>query len=135
MNIHDQVADRVSTAETYAKDGAFYSAARCMAEAAAALMAHADGVTEAMFPDKKPPEFWERFDPVVEALKINQGDMLNALSRIGRKDNPGLMSFAEQVDTDDELEVDDNPLFSVGDSGVWVSAWVWVEGGDEGGDQ
>ena len=26
----------------------------------------------------------------------------------------------------DELEIDDNPMVSVGDQGVWVSAWVWA---------
>ena len=26
----------------------------------------------------------------------------------------------------EDLEVDDNPIVSPGDGGVWVSAWVWV---------
>lgn len=26
----------------------------------------------------------------------------------------------------DDLEVDDQPRFSMGDNGMWVSAWVWV---------
>lgn len=26
----------------------------------------------------------------------------------------------------DDLEIDDTPLLSVGDGGLWVSAWVWV---------
>ena len=26
----------------------------------------------------------------------------------------------------DELEIDDEPMVSVGDRGVWVNAWVWV---------
>jgi hypothetical protein len=31
-----------------------------------------------------------------------------------------------RAQTDDDLEIDDTPLVSVADSGVWVSAWVWV---------
>ena len=27
----------------------------------------------------------------------------------------------------DELEIDDLPVLSEGEDGVWVSAWVWVE--------
>lgn len=26
----------------------------------------------------------------------------------------------------DDLEIDDDPMVSVGDRGVWVSAWVWA---------
>lgn len=44
-----------------------------------------------------------------------------------------LSEYAEQIEeargvTNDELEIDDNPMVSPGgDPGVWVSAWVWVE--------
>lgn len=33
----------------------------------------------------------------------------------------------------DGIEIDDEPLLSIADEGVWVSAWVWVpiEGEDE----
>ena len=27
---------------------------------------------------------------------------------------------------DDECEIDDEPLVSVADEGIWVSAWVWI---------
>jgi hypothetical protein len=33
--------------------------------------------------------------------------------------------------TSDELELDDNPLFSKGEGGTWVSAWVWVPDPEE----
>lgn len=33
--------------------------------------------------------------------------------------------------TDYELEIDDEPMLSVADEGVWVSAWIWVERTDE----
>jgi hypothetical protein len=26
----------------------------------------------------------------------------------------------------DELEIDDEPILSVADDGVWVNAWVWI---------
>lgn len=26
----------------------------------------------------------------------------------------------------DDIEIDDDPLLSIADEGVWVSAWVWV---------
>lgn len=44
---------------------------------------------------------------------------------------PHLMPYAEQVETSDELEVDDRPIFSEADDGVWVGAWVWVAKSDE----
>jgi hypothetical protein len=28
--------------------------------------------------------------------------------------------------SEDDLEIDEDPLLSVGDGGIWVSAWVWV---------
>lgn len=31
-----------------------------------------------------------------------------------------------------DLEIDDNPILSIADKGVWVSAWVWVESSDDG---
>lgn len=44
---------------------------------------------------------------------------------------PHLMPYANQVETNDELEVDDRPIFSEADDGVWVGAWVWVAKSDE----
>ena len=31
-----------------------------------------------------------------------------------------------RLQTNDDLEIDDEPLLSVADDGVWVSAWIWV---------
>jgi len=39
------------------------------------------------------------------------------------------------VPSDDDLEIDDEPLVSVAEKGTWVAAWVWVpraEDEDEG---
>jgi len=38
----------------------------------------------------------------------------------------GIETGPGQVDTDDDLEVDDKPLYSYGDDGVLVSAWVHI---------
>lgn len=48
-------------------------------------------------------------------------------------------TYASQIDSarqrqTDDLEIDGDPVVSVSDDGVWVSAWVFVplaEGGDE----
>ena len=42
-------------------------------------------------------------------------------------------AFADQIakarlQTNDELEIDDEPLVSVADGeGVWVNAWIWIK--------
>lgn len=41
------------------------------------------------------------------------------------------ISKAREDYTNDDCEIDDAPMVSVGDSGVWVNAWVWVEKKDE----
>ena len=49
-----------------------------------------------------------------------------------------LLSVVEQARSTyctDEIEIDDQPVLSVADGGVWVSAWVWVETPDEGNDE
>lgn len=33
--------------------------------------------------------------------------------------------------SDDDVEIDDIPVLSPSDKGVWVGAWVWVPNGDE----
>lgn len=59
----------------------------------------------------------------IKAGTITQGAALEALHNAGEK----FMSYAEQVSTNDDLEVDDKPLFSKSDDGgVWVAAWIFV---------
>lgn len=36
-----------------------------------------------------------------------------------------------RVYCDDDLEIDEEPLVSIGDVGAWIAAWVWVEGSQE----
>jgi len=35
-----------------------------------------------------------------------------------------------EVDSDDDIEIDESPIFSETDSGTWVSAWLWVPNPD-----
>ena len=30
-----------------------------------------------------------------------------------------------------DLEIDEEPLVSIGDDGAWVAAWVWIDGSQE----
>lgn len=53
---------------------------------------------------------------------LTQDDALVALHDHGDK----YPEAAADVNTNDELEVDEKPLFSRADEGTWVSAWVWV---------
>ncbi|TBR75368.1 MAG: hypothetical protein EPN64_13070 [Burkholderiaceae bacterium] len=36
------------------------------------------------------------------------------------------IATARKTHANDDLEIDDEPMISEGDDGVWVSAWVWV---------
>lgn len=56
------------------------------------------------------------------ALGLTQAECLEVLHDHGEK----FMSYAANVATNDELEVDDKPLFSLSEGGVWVGAWVFV---------
>lgn len=42
MNIHEEMAEKLGLAVTYAQDGAFYSAARVLRELASGVFAHAE---------------------------------------------------------------------------------------------
>lgn len=42
---------------------------------------------------------------------------------------PEIKAAREQ--TNDDLEIDDDPVLSIADDGVWVSAWIWVPGEQE----
>lgn len=37
-----------------------------------------------------------------------------------------LIEQARDIHTNDEVEIDDKPILSVADEGVWVNSWVWV---------
>ncbi len=42
------------------------------------------------------------------------------------QENLGTIASAHSEYANDDLEIDDNPLVSVTNRGVWVNAWVWV---------
>lgn len=48
-----------------------------------------------------------------------------------RANHDGTIQCARAMYTDDDCEIDDLPMLSVADKGVWVSAWVWVPIEDE----
>ena len=61
-------------------------------------------------------------------------DLQAALSRVDsafedQANCSGDIQRARELATD-ELEIDDEPMVSVGDRGVWVNAWVWVPAGE-----
>jgi hypothetical protein len=54
-------------------------------------------------------------------------DMRRELTEIdeNRETYQGHIAEAREQATDD-LEIDEKPYLSVGEGGVWVSAWIWV---------
>lgn len=65
-----------------------------------------------------------------EALRLLRDGQVDAAQSLLAMvcERPSLADgYVSAVETCDELEVDDNPCFSPGDGGCWVSAWVWVE--------
>lgn len=58
-----------------------------------------------------------------EPLHQTQGDVLVAYAD---KNHARHIAQAREAYANDECEIDDNPMVSEGDDGVWVSAWVWV---------
>lgn len=64
---------------------------------------------------------------------LNQADALQVLADFGdpKAEHYPTSQAARAQYCDDDIEIDDAPLFSVADNGCWVSAWVWVEGQDE----
>jgi hypothetical protein len=53
---------------------------------------------------------------------LTQAEVLTILATYGDK----YPEYAEQVAVNDDLEIDDAPLYSYTEEGVWVSAWVFV---------
>lgn len=58
----------------------------------------------------------------------DQGEVLKLFHQ------PELMSFAEAARkkyASDDVEIDDEPVFSEADDGVWTSAWLWTPKDDD----
>jgi hypothetical protein len=59
--------------------------------------------------------------------RICQGEVLHWLHDA----NPKYPECAAAVPVNDELEVDDKPLYSRGNGGCWVMTWTWVPVADD----
>lgn len=68
-----------------------------------------------------------------ELIKATPG--LEELAKRYEESLQELVTYATQIaqarddyarPSGDNLEIDDEPCLSVGDDGLWVSAWVWV---------
>lgn len=64
----------------------------------------------------------EKIRAQLDILGISQADVLRAFAQ------PEHWAVQQARDdyTNDEIEIDDEPLISETDEGAWVGAWVWV---------
>ncbi|MCY1215950.1 hypothetical protein D9M72_278080 [compost metagenome] len=73
-------------------------------------------------------------DPAGLNAKLDTLDRLLQTMAQERLDHEDTIQAARSnyaAPSDDDLEVDDEPLLSVGEDGVWVGAWVWIPTGDD----
>ncbi len=66
---------------------------------------------------------WEKGDlaSAVRALDVELKEI-----RANRKDHEETIETARKSYCTDDVEIDDDPMVSIGEDGVWVGAWVWV---------
>lgn len=57
---------------------------------------------------------------------LTQADVLTVLGEVGEASQYGAEIAEAREQCDDDLEIDDAPLVSPAENGVWVSAWIWV---------
>ncbi|MCO5145398.1 MAG: hypothetical protein M9895_04360 [Aquamicrobium sp.] len=58
---------------------------------------------------------------------VDHGAAIIAKIQANEAENPLDAAYRNAVETNDELEVDDDAIVSLGaDPGAWVHAWVWV---------
>lgn len=68
---------------------------------------------------------------------LSQAEALHKLSREARRRGEEVDALQQEavamyaIGSDDDIEIDDEPLLSAADDGTWVSAWVWVSGKEE----
>ena len=72
----------------------------------------------------------DQLDTLAENLNTsffepNQSEVLTHFS------DPALRHYADQVQTDDDLEVDEHPIYSPTENGCWVGAWVFIRDAEE----
>lgn len=73
----------------------------------------------------------DQIDGLCVQLNSDGIDQGQALNHFGVKDEHPYVEAARKR-TNDNLEIDDCPLISEADNGVWVSAWIWVSNEDAG---
>lgn len=79
--------------------------------------------------DEDEPLTVGQIDELCERLNAGEDpDGLTAEQRESLRDQARAMYAA---DSDDDIEIDDMPEFSVVEDGVWVSAWVWIAKDEE----
>lgn len=69
---------------------------------------------------------WESGDPT---HAIDSLDAYLQTVAAERSDHEGTIMAAKsnyEDPSDHDVEIDSDPLLSIGEGGVWVSAWVWV---------
>jgi len=71
-------------------------------------------------------ERWERHD-LAEAVRnlVKHLDELKQ-ERLDHGLTIGAARSNYALRSDDNIEIDDEPMLSIAGNGVWVSAWVWV---------
>jgi len=71
---------------------------------------------------------------VVEARR-NRANLTQAIDALSaylaesaqeRLDHEETIAAARNNYCTEDIEIDDEPMVSIGDEGVWVAAWVWV---------
>lgn len=67
---------------------------------------------------------WETGDLAAAVRELSA--VLDGLE-VDRVDYAEAIDVARRHTGTDEIEVDDDPLVSVGEDGTWVSAWVFVD--------
>lgn len=73
----------------------------------------------------------EQLKDAIKNGSVMQAEVLTALAEAQDVHEFNAEITAARKECNDELEIDDFPLVSPSDDGVWVSAWIWVPRDDE----
>jgi hypothetical protein len=106
------------TTETKVPTFMTYGPAQRLFEACVAARGYVERCGVGLEEDKK----------IAEALDKAIADAKQAIT--DRERFEGQIDAAREV-CDDDLEIDDDPVTSEADGGVWVSAWIWVRNDEE----
>lgn len=78
-----------------------------------------------------------RGSPDKDSSHVKLYKALEEIERMGREQEQHADAIQRARDqyASDDVDFDDNPMVSVGEDGVWVSAWVWVPKPDAASDE